>query len=257
MFSATTYRPSAVSRNSGKCWNGFVASKPSGGCPLIVSHFRSKKPAKRRNALRTSTPISCPSPVRCRQSAATATALAARPIAAMLPKRKGLGLNRFGEQIRLGIFHGQNRLRLFCPQGGRDIHLLTPFQLDGVGCPQAAPLLGCDFVRGGRLRTLAQLDQAEQNLVPLRFQLRDGARSDLRMDAVDELLLHLGRQYRRTQRLPPGRHRTAELLEEVLDAARTAAEVIEHQVAHHSPAQAGAPGEGGVDVGGSPRPRRQ
>src|SRR6516165_10012107 len=64
MFSATTYRPSAVSRNSGKCWNGFVASKPSGGRPLIVSHFRSKKSAKRRNALRTSTPISCPSPVR-------------------------------------------------------------------------------------------------------------------------------------------------------------------------------------------------
>ena len=35
--------------------------------PLMVSHFPSKNPAKRRNAFRTSTEISCPSPVACLQ----------------------------------------------------------------------------------------------------------------------------------------------------------------------------------------------
>src|SRR5262245_53625053 len=71
------------------------------------------------------------------------------------------------------------------------------------------------------------------------------------MDAFDELLLHLRSEHRRAEGLPPRRHRAGELVEEVLDAARTAAEVIEHHVAHDTPAQAWAPGEGGVDVGGA------
>src|SRR5713226_1231887 len=91
-------------------------------------------------------------------------------------------------------------------------------------------------VSGGRLRRfrlarlcnlVAQLDQAEQNFVALRLQLRNGARSGLGMDAVDELLLHFRSQHRRTESLPPGRHGAGELLEKVLDAARTAAEMVE------------------------------
>ncbi len=98
---------------------------------------------------------------------------------------------------------------------------------------------------------LAQLDQAEQNFVALRLQLRDGARSGLGMDAVDEFLLHVRRQHGRAEGLPPSRHRAGELLEEVLDAARTAAEMVQHQAAHDAPAQARAPAQGGVDVGGA------
>src|SRR3954468_8057028 len=98
---------------------------------------------------------------------------------------------------------------------------------------------------------LAQLDQAEQNFVALRLQLLDGARSGLGMDTVDEYLLHFRCQHRRAEGLPPGRHRAGELLEKVLDAARTAAEMVEHQAAHDAPAQARPPGESRVDVGGA------
>src|SRR5712691_12471193 len=98
---------------------------------------------------------------------------------------------------------------------------------------------------------VAQLDQAEQNFVALRLQLLDGARSGLGMDAVNELLLHFRSQHRRAEGLPPGRHRAGELLEEVFDAARTAAEMVEHQAAHNAPAQARPPGESRVDIGGA------
>src|SRR5215470_14424498 len=95
-----------------------------------------------------------------------------------------------------------------------------------------ADLLGCDSMWSDRLGTLGpQLNEAEQDLVPLRLQLLDGARSDLGMDAVDELLLHLRGEHRGAKGLPPGCHRAAELLEEVLDAARAPTEVIEHHVA--------------------------
>src|ERR1700719_613072 len=73
--------------------NGLPASAPiAGGRPLIVSHSRSKKPQKRRRAFRTSTAISCPSPVRDLQREAAAMALAAKPIAAIAPNRKLLGI---------------------------------------------------------------------------------------------------------------------------------------------------------------------
>src|SRR5258708_29903634 len=68
------------------------------------------------------------------------------------------------------------------------------------------------------------------------------------MNAVDELLLHFGRQYRLPENLPPGRHRAGELLEEVLDAAWAAAEVVEHHVSHDAPAQARSPAQRGVNV---------
>src|SRR6266851_3367528 len=77
------------------------------------------------------------------------------------------------------------------------------------------------------------------------------ARAALGMNAVDELLLHFGRQYRLPENLPPGRHRAGELLEEVLDAAWAAAEVVEHHVAHDAPTQARAPAQRGVDVCGA------
>ena len=71
------------------------------------------------------------------------------------------------------------------------------------------------------------------------------------MDAVRELLLHFGSQHRRAEGLPPSRHRTGELLEEVLDSARTAAEMVKHHVAHNAPAQARAPAQRGVDISGA------
>src|SRR5215469_13981408 len=115
-----------------------------------------------------------------------------------------------------------------------------------------ADLLSCDSLWSDRLGTLgAQLNETEQDLVALRLQLLDRARSDLGMNAVDELLLHLGRQHRVAQRLPPGCHRTGKLLQEMLNAAGAAAEVIEHHTAHDAPAQARPPGEGGVDVRGA------
>src|SRR5260370_1919591 len=88
---------------------------------------------------------------------------------------------------------------------------------------------------------VAQLNQAEQDFVALRREFVDSARSDLGVDAVDELLLHVGSQHRRAKGLPPGRHWTGELLEEVLDTARTAADVLEHQVAHNAPPHARPP----------------
>src|SRR6266700_7638463 len=109
---------------------------------------------------------------------------------------------------------------------------------------------GSRFGRGRRFLSLgAQLEQPEQDLVALRLQLGDRARADLGMNAVDELLLHFGRQYWLPKNLPPGRHRAGELLEEVLDAAWAAAEVVEQHVAHDAPTQARSPAQRGVDVG--------
>src|SRR5262245_38653119 len=112
-----------------------------------------------------------------------------------------------------------------------------------------ADLLSCSGTWSGTLGP--QFDETEQDLVPLPLQLLDRARSDFGMDAVDELLLHLRSEHRRAEGLPPGRHRAAELLEEVLDAAVAPTEMIKHHVAHDAPAQAWAPGQGGVDVGGA------
>src|SRR5437660_4610453 len=108
---------------------------------------------------------------------------------------------------------------------------------------------GSRFGRGRRLLDLgAQLEQPQQDLVALRLQLGNRARADLGMNALDELLLHFGRQYRLPENLPPGRHRAGELLEEVLDAAWAAAEVVEHHVAHDAPTQARAPAQRSVDI---------
>jgi hypothetical protein len=101
-----------------------------------------------------------------------------------------------------------------------------------------ADLLG----RGRRVLHLrAQLNEPEQHFVSLRRERVDGARADLGVNAVGELLLHLGRQHRLSENLPPGRYWSGKLLEEVLDAALTAAKMVEKQATHDAPTQAGAP----------------
>src|SRR5882762_138209 len=71
------------------------------------------------------------------------------------------------------------------------------------------------------------------------------------MNAIDELLLDFGRQYRVAERLPPRCHRTGELLEKVLDAPCTSAQVVEEHVAHEAPTQARSPAQRSVDIGGA------
>ncbi len=99
------------------------------------------------------------------------------------------------------------------------------------------------------LRPGAQLDEAEQHFVSFGRQLINRTSADLGMNAIDQLPLYLGRQHRLPENLPPGRHWTGELLEEVLDAALPAAEVVEEQASHDPPAQARAPAQRGVGVG--------
>src|SRR5579859_1592105 len=103
----------------------------------------------------------------------------------------------------------------------------------------------------GLLSLGAQFQEAQQDLVALRLQLFDRAGADLLVDAVDELLLGLRRQHRIAERLPPDRQWAGELLEEVLDSAGPAAQVVEHHIAHDSPPEARTPGKGGVDAGGA------
>jgi hypothetical protein len=54
------------------------------------------------------------------------------------------------------------------------------------GLRRPAPSLSFGSLLGN---LVAQLNQAEQDFVALRLQFLDGARSDLGMDTVDELLL--------------------------------------------------------------------
>src|SRR5215510_12929015 len=73
------------------------------------------------------------------------------------------------------------------------IHSQTPFSHCGVSGGAR-----CDIAWRSHIRMFgAQLEKTEQNLVPLRFKLLDGSRSDLGVDAVDELLLYFRRQHRR------------------------------------------------------------
>src|ERR1700722_6041579 len=71
------------------------------------------------------------------------------------------------------------------------------------------------------------------------------------MNAVDELPLHFRRQHRVSKRLPPSCHGTGELLEKMLDAACTAAQVVEEHVAHEAPTQARPPAQCGIHIGGA------
>src|SRR5439155_20841157 len=123
--------------------------------------------------------------------------------------------------------------------------------LSGKGRKAHLLLAGAGSRLGRRRRLLglgAQLEQTQQDLVALRLQLGNRARADLGMNAVDEFLLHFGRQYRLPENLPPGGHRAGELLEEVLDAALAAAEVVEHHVARDAPTHARAPAQRSVEV---------
>ena len=51
------------------------------------------------------------------------------------------------------------------------------------------------------------------------------------------------------EHLPPCRHRLGELVEEVLDAALAAAEMVEQDLPHDAPAQSRSPGQRLVDIG--------
>src|SRR5258708_6376097 len=96
-----------------------------------------------------------------------------------------------------------------------------------------------------------KLEEPEQHFVAFCRKRVDGARPDFGMNAVDELPLHFGRQHRASKRFPPSCHGTGELLEKVLDAACTAAQVIEEHVAHEPPTQARSPAQRSVDIGGA------
>src|ERR1700730_16120512 len=71
------------------------------------------------------------------------------------------------------------------------------------------------------------------------------------MNAVDELLLDFGGQHRVAERLPPRGEGTGELFEKMLDAAFTAAQVIEKHVAHEAPTQARSPAQCSIRIGGA------
>src|ERR1700674_1122243 len=71
------------------------------------------------------------------------------------------------------------------------------------------------------------------------------------MNAVDERLLHFGGQHGASKRLPPSCHGTGELFEKMLDAAFTAAQVIEKHVAHEAPTQARSPAQCRIHIGGA------
>src|SRR5258707_53255 len=95
----------------------------------------------------------------------------------------------------------------------------------------------------------AQLEKAKQPLVPPRRQSVDGTGPRLGAYAIDELLLEFGRQLGRAENFPPSRNGTGELLEEVIDTALTAAEVIEKDLAHDAPAQSRPPAQRGIYIG--------
>src|ERR1700760_4550922 len=101
----------------------------------------------------------------------------------------------------------------------------------------------------GRGSAGTQFEQSKQDLVPLCGQVVDRARSHLSMNAHDQLLLELGGQLRRSQDLPPCRHRTGKLLQKVLHATLAATEMVEEHLTHDAPSEAGSPADRGVDVG--------
>src|SRR6266702_8726568 len=94
----------------------------------------------------------------------------------------------------------------------------------------------------------AKFEQTQQHFIAIRFQLGNRAGTDFGMNTVDQSLLNLGRQLRLSENLPPGRHRTRELLKEMLDTPLSTAQVIQHQLSHHAPPQARPPPQGGIYV---------
>src|ERR1700722_4756549 len=114
------------------------------------------------------------------------------------------------------------------------------------------PSAGSDRFRGRCRASLyfrPQLNELEQHFVSLGRQFVNGARTDLGAHALDKLFLHVGRQYRLPENLPPRCHRAGELLEEMFDAALPAAEMVQKQAPHDAPPQARAPRQGGIGIG--------
>lgn len=80
-----------------------------------------------------------------------------------------------------------------------------------------------------------KFEKPQQDFVSLCLQFINGARSNLRVDTIDELLLDLRRQRGGSENLPPSCHRSGELFEKMLDAPLAAAQVVEKDLPHDSP----------------------
>src|ERR1700690_3921298 len=104
------------------------------------------------------------------------------------------------------------------------------------------------------LGSAAKLEEPEQHFVAFCRKRVDGAGADFGMNAIDELPLQFGRQNWVAERLPPRREGSGELFKKMLDAAFTAAQVIEKHAAHEAPTQARSPAQCGIRIGGADDP---
>src|SRR5260370_1029512 len=92
--------------------------------------------------------------------------------------------------------------------------------------PQAASRRARLPGAGRILDPAASLEQRQQDLVAVGLQLGNRALAHFLVHSGDQLLPDSRRQFRRAKHFPPGRHGASELVEEMLDAARAAAQVI-------------------------------
>ena len=92
------------------------------------------------------------------------------------------------------------------------------------------------------------VDQADQQLVAVPLPVLDRAAAGLDRRALDHALGKLRRQLRRLQLGPGQLQGRAELLQHVRHAGIAAGQVEGQAGAHEGPAQAGAAGDGGVDL---------
>src|SRR4029077_11221434 len=109
----------------------------------------------------------------------------------------------------------------------------------------------CDFLHHGKCLALLipQLEQAQQNFVPLMLKLLDGAVPGLLQCSFDNRLLYGRREFGdRSQVLPPDRERTRELLHEMPYSIRPAAEMKQQVGSHNAPAKSRSPANRGVRI---------
>ena len=102
--------------------------------------------------------------------------------------------------------------------------------------------------RGRRLRLRAKGDQLEQEFVALPFELGDGAAGGLGLHAGDQCGAELRGELGFAEVIPPAGEGTGKMREKMFHPALAAAEVKNQVRAHHAPAQARAPRDGGVYI---------
>ncbi|MGF6300174.1 hypothetical protein OKW42_003504 [Paraburkholderia sp. WC7.3d] len=95
---------------------------------------------------------------------------------------------------------------------------------------------------------ISQPKQPHQNLIAISREFLLRARLGLLMYAFNDGRTHVRSEFWRSEHMPPGRQWTGELIEEMLDTALTAAEVIQKTRPHDPPAQARAPRNSGVGI---------